>query len=275
DLQELSPVTKRQVETAYQTSLIEFTCANGNSISAIVDVLRNVIPDSAYESKSILGDVVSKNDLVILAAPDHLNAPDGQLTQAQVEITRDLLENSCMSLFIKQKELPAMLETIIPKPKLTILPTSSFKQMEEQLPKDIHLTTYGIVMSRYRGDFIQYLEDTPKLSSLKDNDCILILQAANDSTSAEFKEQDEVQTMINEFSQKKLNYTVAKIFEKPLINCQQFQFAIICGCYLLTKNQIAEIIKPYIDCEIPVTSFDMVNAYVQGIFLRSISPFLL
>jgi hypothetical protein len=130
-------------------------------------------------------------------------------------------------------------------------------------------------MSRYRGDFIQYLEDTPKLSSLKDNDCILILQAANDSTSAEFKEQDEVQTMINEFSQKKLNYTVAKIFEKPLINCQQFQFAIICGCYLLTKNQIAEIIKPYIDCEIPVTSFDMVNAYVQGIFLRSISPFLL
>ena len=65
DLQELSPVTKRQVETAYQTSLIEFTCANGNSISAIVDVLRNVIPDSAYESKSILGNIVSKNDLVI------------------------------------------------------------------------------------------------------------------------------------------------------------------------------------------------------------------
>ena len=74
-----------------------------------------------------------------------------------------------MSLFIKQSELPAMMETFIPKPKLTILPTSSFKQMEELLPDDIHLTTYGIVMSRYRGDFIQYLEDTPKLSSLKDN----------------------------------------------------------------------------------------------------------
>ena len=275
DLQELSPVTKRQVETAYQTNLIEFSCVNSHSISSVIDVLRNVIPDSAYESKSILGNIVSKNDLVILATPEQLNAPDGKLTQPQIEITRDLLENSCMSLLVKQKELPSLLETIIPKPKLTILPTSSFKQMEELLPKDIQLTTYGIVMSRYRGDFIQYLEDTPKLSSLKDNDNILLMQAASDSTSAEYKEQELVQTMINEYSHKKLNYTVAKIFEKPLTNCRQFHFAIICGSYLLTKNQIAEIIKPYIDCNIPVTSFDMVNAYTKGIFLRSISPFLL
>jgi [FeFe] hydrogenase H-cluster maturation GTPase HydF len=275
DLQELSPVTKRQVETAYQTNLIEFNCTNGISISSIVDVLRNVIPDSAYESKSILGNIVAKNDLVILAAPDQLNAADGQLTQPQIEITRDLLENSCMSLFVKQKDLPDILETITPKPKLTILPTSSFKQMEEILPTDLHLTTYGIVMSRYRGDFIRYLEDTPKLSSLNDNDRILILQAATDSTSNEYKEQELVQTMISEFSQKKLNFSVVKIFEKPFIIYNQYKFAIICGSYLLTKNQIAEIIKPFIQCDIPVTSFDMVNAYIRGIFLRSISPFLL
>jgi hypothetical protein len=275
DLQELSPVTKRQVETAYQTNLIEFTCSNGNSILSIVDVLRNVIPDSAYESKSILASIVTKNDLVILATPDQLTAPDGKLTQPQVEITRDLLENSCMSLFVKQKKLPSILETINPKPKLTILPTSTFKQMEELLPKDIQLTTYGVVMSRYRGDFIQYLEDTPKLSALKDNDRILLLQAASDSTSAEYKEQEQVQTMINEYCGKKFTYTVAKIFEKPLINYKQYHYVIVCGSYLLTKKQIADILIPYIEFDIPVTSFDMVNAYTRGIFLRSISPFLL
>jgi [FeFe] hydrogenase H-cluster maturation GTPase HydF len=275
DLQELSPITKRQVETAYQTNLIEFNCVNCNSISSIVDVLRNVIPDSAYESKSIIGNIVSKNDLVILASPDSINAPDGHLTQSQIEITRDLLEHSCMSLFLRQRDLPALLETINPKPKLTILPTSSFKQMEELLPPDILITTYSIVIARHKGDFNKYLEDTPKLSSLNNNERILILQAANDNTSPEYKEQEEVQGMINEFGNKKFDYSVINIFEKPFVNIKGFQLAIICGSYLLTKNQIAEIIKPFIEGNIPVTSFDMVNAYVHGIFIRSISPFLL
>jgi len=274
DIHELAAITRGQVELAYQTKMIEFICSENADTAELISVFKEMIPESAFLTKSILGDVIARNELVLLAVPDKINAREGQLTSSQIEITRDLVENYCLTLFIRQKDLPARLENISPFPKLAILPTSSFKQAENILPKEMHLTTYGIVMARYKGDFKKYIEDTPKLSSLKDGDKVLIMQAATDNTSPEYKEQDELQTLINNFSGKKLDYTIVHIFDKPFINYRQFNFAIICGSFLLTKNQVTGTLKPLVELNVPVSSFDMVNAYTRGIFLRAISPFI-
>jgi len=274
DIHELAAITRGQVELAYQTKMLEFSCTENTNQSELAIAFKEMIPVSAYVTKSILGDIIARNELVLLAVPDKINARDGQLTNSQIEITRDLVDKSCLALFIRQKDLPMRLPNLLPQPKLTILPTSSFKQAENILPKEMHITTYGIVMARNKGDFKKYIEDTPKLSSLKDGDRILIMQAATDNTSPEFKEQDELQTLINNFCSKKLEYTIVNIFDKPFINYRQFQYAIICGSFLLTKNQVTGTLKPLVELKVPVTSYDMVNAFTRGIFLRAISPFL-
>ena len=274
DLQELSSITKGQVELAYNTKMIEFSCKDNNNISELISLFRNFIPETAFESKSILGNIIGKNELVVLAIPDYINAPEGGLSRSQIEITWDLLENSCLTLFIRLSDLPAALETINPKPKLIILPTIYFKSAEEILPDNILLTSYGVVMAHYKGNFQRYLEDTPKIDLLKEKDRILIFQVSSDKTSREYKEQDELQTIINIYCGKNMEYTVVNVFDRPFINYKQYNFAIICGSFLLTKKQISSILKPLLELNIPISSFEMVNAYVRGIFMRSTELFL-
>lgn len=273
DLQEVSSITRSQVELAYQTKLVEFSCLIRSNLAELVFILQNLIPPSAYESKSILKNLIKKNDLIVLTSPERINAPDGQLTIAQIEITRDLLENDCLTLFIKQDKLPETLEQLQPKPKLVILSTSTFSISEKVLPADMQLTTYGIVMARHKGDFERYILDTPKISNLDDGNHVLILQTSIDNTSNEYKEQDLLKDLLIKFTEKKLEFHVLNVFEKPFINLRQFQFAVICGSFLLTKKQVTSILKPLTELNIPVSSYDMVNAYSHGIFDRAIAPF--
>jgi len=273
DLHELSSITIGQVETAYQTKLSEFSCINKSNFGELISVLKNYIPDSAYRSKSIMGGIVKKKDVVLLVTLDNSETSNELLTPVQIEITRDLVNNSCFALFVKQSNLQLALETIQPPPNLAILPASTFKKAEKYFPKEMLLTSYGIVMSHYKGNFKKYFEDTPKIESLKNNDKILILQVSTDNTSYEFKEQNEIQSLLNEYCNKKIEYTIINIFDKPYPDLRQYSFAVICGSYLLTKKQISTNIQPLLDKNIPVTSFDMINAYLKGIYNRATAPF--
>lgn len=274
DIHELAQVTKSQVETAYNTKLIEFSSLEKKNVSEVLQVLKKFLPKSAFESKSMLGSVVSKNDFVVLAIPENINAPDGQLTKAQIEISRDLLDNYCLVLMVKESELPSIFSTLYDALQLTILPTSSFSNAMESLPENSLLTTYGVVMARHKGNFEAYLKYTPVISDLRDGDQILILQASTDNTSIEFKEQELVIIQLDDFCGKKLEYNILNLSEKLPLDFSQIKLVVLCGSYVLTKKQVNRIIDQFIKSGIPITTYDMLNAYTRGIFNRAIAPFI-
>ena len=274
DMHELSSITRGQVETAYQTKFTEFSCINKSNIGELISVIKNFIPESAYKSKSIMGNLISKKDVVLLVALDSPESSNGLLTPLQIEVTRDLIDNSCIALFVKQSNLSAVIETVQPAPKIAVLPTSAFKKSEKYFLPETLLTRYGVLMSHYKGDFKKYIEDTPKIESLIEGNKILIFQVSTDNTSPEFKEQMEIQNLLNDYCKKKFEYAIVNIFDKPYPDLRQYSFAVICGSYLLTKKQISSNIQPLLDKNIPVSTFDMVNAYTKGIFERATIPFI-
>ncbi|NTW34027.1 MAG: GTP-binding protein [Bacteroidetes bacterium] len=274
DLQELSDITRRQVETAYQTKLIEFSCTDPVNLSVIISNIKNFIPDSAFESKSILGKIVSKNDLIILAVPDQISAPDGKITLSQIEITRDLLDNNCLTLFVKQKELSSLLSYVNPKPVLTILPTSLFNIAAELLPLNMQLTSYGVVMAQYKGDLNKYIEDTPKLNLLSQENRILFIQSSTDNTSPEFKEQEELPLLISNHLRKNIEFVSVNISDISNICFNQYDFIIICGSSLLTSKQMKALLATIMKSGVPVSTYDMVNALIHGVFYRATAPFI-
>ena len=274
DLQELSDITRRQVETAYNTKVIEFSCVNPVNLSTLISNFNIFIPDSAFESKSILGKIVSKNDLIILASPDHIFVPDGRITQTQIEITRDLLEINCKTLFVKQNELSSLLTYLNPKPALTILPTISFSHAAELLPLNMQLTSYGVVRAFHKGDLSKYIDDTPKLNSLSNGDKILFVQIASDNTSPEFREQEELPLMICNHLRKNIEFIYANISDISDFKFNMYNFIIICGSSLLTSKQMKSLLATIEKSGIPVSTYDMVNALVNGIFYRATAPFV-
>lgn len=274
DINAVVQVTKSQIETAYQAKLIEFCSTEKRNFSELLQLLKRFLPQSAFESKSMLDSVVSKNDIVVLAIPENIKAPEGQLTKSQIEIARDLLDNYCLVLMVKESELASIFSTLYDALQMTILPTSSFQKALESLPEDALLTTYGVVMARHKGNFDAYLKYTPVISELKDGDQILILQASVDSTSHEFKEQNLVISQLDNFCGKRLEYNILCLSEKLPQDFSQIKLVVICGSYVLTKKQVNRIIDQFIKANIPVTTFDMLNAYTRGIFNRAVSPFI-
>lgn len=274
DIHELAQVTQSQVETAYATKLVEFSSSDKKNIAEVFQTIKKYLPASAFESKSMLGSVVSKNDMVVLAIPENINAPDGQLTRAQTEISRDLLDNNCLVLMVKESELSSVFSTLYDALQLVILPTSSFSNAMGSLPENSLLTTYGVVMARHKGNFNAYLKYTPVISDLTDGDQILILQASADNTSPEFKEQDLVIRQLDSFCRKKLEYNILSLSERLPHDFSQIKLVVLCGSYVLTKKQVNRIIDQFIKLGIPITAYDMLNAYTRGIYKRAIAPFM-
>ncbi|HNW97900.1 MAG TPA: GTP-binding protein [Bacteroidales bacterium] len=274
DINELAQVYKTQVETAYQTNVIEFSSTEKSNVSNVINTIKQLLPESAYESKSMLGSVVSKNDIVVLAIPSNLKEPDGQLSKSHNEIARDLIDNLCFVLMVKETELQTIFSTLYDALRMTIIPTSSFNKAMDLLPYNTQLTTYGVVMARHKGNFNAYLKYTPVISELKDGDQVLIIQASGDSTSSEYKEPELVINQLDAFCEKKLEYHIVNLSEKLPDDYSQVRLVVLCGSIVLTKKQVNRIIEQFINDGVPITSFDMLNAYTRGIYTRAISPFI-
>lgn len=274
DLQELSGITRGQVETAYQTRMVEYSSLIRSGFHDLINEIRQKLPASAFESKSILGNVFNINDLVVLVGADDMKVPEGQLTRSQIEITRDLLDNSCLTLFVKESNLVEVLTHLSPAPRLVIIPSTSFEYFACQLPDNMPITTYGVVMARYKGDIRYYMKNTVMLSQLGDGDKVLVLQSANDPSSPYYKEQEVIMEMVSAFTGKRLDYHIVYVSESRHISIAQFKFAIICGSFLLTRNQVSYILHAFDQANIPLSSFELINAYINGFFQRSITPFV-
>lgn len=274
DLQELSAITKGQVETAYHTKMVEFSCLLRSGFHELISEIKRNIPVSAYETKSIIGNLFNKNDLVILVGADEMNAPDGMITRSQIEITRDLLDNDCLTLFVRESNLSDVLSHLSPTPRLVVLPSPSFTHFADILPAHIPLTTYGVVMARYKGDIRYYMKNTAMLTELVDGDKVLVLQSASGPSSPYYKEQEEIMDMVSVFTGKKIDYHLVNVSESRHISISQFRFAIICGSFLLTRLQVSYILKAFETARIPLSSFELINAYINGFFQRAITPFV-
>ncbi|HQI46423.1 MAG TPA: Era-like GTP-binding protein [Bacteroidales bacterium] len=273
DLQGISSITKSQIEKAYLTKVIEFSCLKPTKKNELIFEISNMLPAEAFKTKSLLGDLVKTNDVILLVTQDETDISDQILTFTQIEIANDLIKNACIPIFSKLSELKKTLEKIPISPALTIAPATIYSDVALHFPSTTMITTYGIVMAHYKGGFEKSLSDTRKIDTLKEGDHILILQLSNDHTCPEFKEQNELQILIDGYLNKKLNYSLINIFDSPIPDIKKYQFVIFCGCFHLTKKQIANQLSPLFAKNIPISSFDLINAFVKGIFERATIPF--
>jgi predicted GTPase len=161
-----------------------------------------------------------------------------------------------------------------PKPALVITDSQVFLKADAIVPKEIPLTSFSILLARQKGDFLNYLHGTPRLSDLKDGDRVLILESCTHHVSCDDIGRVKIPRWLSNFSGKKLEFeTVTGLNELPH-NIREFAIVIQCGGCMITRKQIINRLKPAVDAGIPITNYGMAIAYVHGIYNRAISPFV-
>ena len=274
DLQAAGEALRARVMESSSHQIFDFSTLNPSKRDELIDQIRNTIPESAYLSKSLVGDVISQGDLVLLITPIDEEAPEGRLILPQVQAIRDILDNDAIAVVAKEREVDSLLKRLSPRPALVITDSQVFKKADASIPNDIPLTSFSTVLARYKGDFESYLAGTPHLSKLENGDKILILESCTHQVSCDDIGRIKIPRWLSTFSGKQLDFEVVAGLNKIPGSMDDYSMVIQCGGCMITRKQLINRLKPAVDAGIPVTNYGMAIAYMHGIFERAVAPFV-
>lgn len=274
DLQEPSAKFKETVKSTTSQELFEFSAVDRRNYEELIDLIKTTIPEHSYKTSTLLGDLISQGDIVILITPIDVEAPAGRLILPQVQAIRDILDNDAVAIVLKEREVDAFLRKTAIKPVLAVTDSQVFIKADASIPPEIPLTSFSIMLARFKGDFDNYLKGTPKISELRNGDRVLLLESCTHHVACDDIGRTKIPRWINNFTGKKIEYDVVAgldILPRPI---SDYSLVIQCGGCMITRRQLHNRLQPAIKAGIPVTNYGMAIAYVQGIYNRAIKPFV-
>lgn len=273
DIVKASSNLKEGVASECKVPVLDYCAQTREGIDLLIANLKEVIPESAYQSRSLVGDILKYGDTVLLITPIDIEAPEGRLILPQIQVIRDVLDNDCVAVVAKEREIDAYIRRMNPKPALVITDSQVFPKADASVPKDIPLTSFSIILARHKGDFTNYLRGTPAINQLKDGDRVLILESCTHHVSCDDIGRVKIPRWLSNYTGKQLEFdTVAGLNKLPR-NITEYAMVIQCGGCMITRRQIINRLKPAVDAGIPVTNYGMAIAWVHGIYNRAIAPF--
>lgn len=273
DLLDIDMETTELILKETGKKVLSFSARHPDKLDELLKLIQATIPEASYKTPSLIGDLLSYGDIVLLITPIDVQAPAGRLILPQVQAIRDILDNDCVAIVLKEKEVDGFLRKTGVKPKLAITDSQIFTKADASIPRDIPLTSFSIVLARFKGDFESYLQGTPKISALKDGDKVLILESCTHHVSCDDIGRIKIPRWLTNFTGKKLEFEVVTGLDRLPSDMKEYALLIQCGGCMITRKQIYNRLRPAIDAGVPVTNYGMAIAYVQGIYERAIAPF--
>ncbi len=253
--------------------IIEFSTIERKNVRDIITSIKKNLPGSSYNNPSILGDLLSYGDVVLLVTPIDIEAPKGRIILPQVQTIRDALDNECMVVMMKERELDIFFKKYDMKPKLVITDSQIFLKAAASVPAGIPLTSFSILFARMKGDFNMFVEGTRQIQHLKENDNVLILESCSHHVTGDDIGRVKIPRWLSNFTGLKLNFDIVAGFNKAPKDIKEYNLVVQCGGCMLTRKQLINRVKPGVDNVIPITNYGMAIAYCHGIFEQAIEPF--
>lgn len=273
DLQPLDPSLKKMLSDQYGAEAADFCATHPTNVEEIIALLQRTMPETAFRATSLLGDLLSYGDLVLLITPIDTEAPEGRLILPQVQAIRDILDNDCIAVVAKEREVDALLRQLRPRPSLAVTDSQVFLRADASVPKDVPLTSFSIMLARHKGDFENYLKGTPKIAELKDGDRVLLLESCTHYVACDDIGRVKIPRWMSSHTGKKLAFdVVAGLSELPR-PVTDYALVVQCGGCMITRKQIINRLKPAVKAGVPVTNYGMAIAWMHGIYHRAVAPF--
>ena len=239
----------------------------------LLDLLGGLTPLDVEGEQSLLQGLVDPGDTIILVCPIDSAAPKGRLILPQVQTIREILDHKGLALVCQTEELPAMLSKLSQKPKLVITDSQAFEAVNALTPADIPLTSFSILMARFKGKLQDLVTGVKALNNLKPGARVLISEGCTHR-----RQCDDIGTVkIPMWLKKKghtdlqLEFTSGGAFPKDVSG---YDLIIHCGACMLTRREVLR----RIDCAVvqgtPIVNYGVLIASLHGILERAISPFM-
>lgn len=224
------------------------------------------------KERMLVRDLVKAEDLVVLVTPIDSSAPKGRLILPQQQTIRDLLETDAIPVVTKENTLKTTLESLAKRPALVITDSQAFAQVSKDTPLDIPLTSFSILMARYKGFLEGAVQGVAAIETLQDGDKVLICEGCTHHRQCEDIGTVKIPRWLRQHTGKELElvHTSGKDFPEDL---SPYRLVIHCGGCMLNEREVAYRQKCAADAGIPFTNYGIAIAYMTGILKRSIEIF--
>ena len=222
--------------------------------------------------RCIVRDKLNSGDFAVLVVPIDKAAPKGRLILPQQQTIRDILDAGAVSIVAKETELPATLAALGKKPAMVITDSQVFHTVSPMVPNDIPLTSFSILMARYKGLLEDAVRGVAAVDSLKDGDTVLIAEGCTHHRQCDDIGTVKIPSWIRKYTGKDIQIKTCSGMEFP-DDLSPYAMVIHCGGCMLNEREVRYRTKCAVDQGVPITNYGILIAYLNGILKRSVEIF--
>ena len=242
---------------------------NGTNINELKEKIAQTVKVQ-NEKKQVVGDLLNKGDIVVLVTPIDSAAPKGRLILPQQMTIRDILDVGAIPVVTRETELETTLGALKEKPKMVITDSQAFGFVSK-IVGDIPLTSFSILMARYKGSLESAVSGAEKMKNLNDGDTILISEGCTHHRQCGDIGTQKLPEWLKEYTKKELNFkfTSGKDFSEDLSG---IALVIHCGGCMLTEREMQYRRRFCEENNVPITNYGTAIAQINGILSKSLEP---
>lgn len=256
---------KLEKHSCYASSL------TGEGIRELKETLGR-FAEAKKNPKVLVADLLEKEDILVLVIPIDESAPKGRIILPQQLVLREILDNNAMALCCQDTEVRATLKALGKKPRLVITDSQAFASVSRDVPEGVPLTSFSILMARYKGDLPTLVRGAAALSKLKDGDRVLISEGCTHHRQCNDIGTVKMPRWMEDFSGAKLcwDFTSGGEFPEDL---SKYALVLHCGGCMLNEAEMKHRIQAANAAGVPMVNYGIAIAHMQGILRRSLAMF--
>lgn len=249
---------------------ISVSCITDEGIFYLKEKVSKLLPSD--EEQTLVGDLIKQHDVIMLVVPIDLGAPKGRLILPQVQTIREALDEDAIVVVTKDKELRAALGKLSHPPKLVVTDSQAIMRVVADVPDEIPLTTFSIMMARYKGDLPEYVRGLKRIDELNNGDKVLVAEACSHHAQEDDIGKVKIPRWLRLHTKKNLEIDIVNGHDYPE-NLSEYRLVIHCGGCMLTRKAMQVRIKQAKLVGVPIVNYGVAISYMHGAIPRALMPF--
>ena len=266
DAVELGPLEERGIPS------VVVSATGGTGILDVREALLRLAPADFFDNRRLVSDLVPPGEVAVLVVPIDKEAPKGRLILPQVMAIRDLLDGESMALVTQERELRRALDRLSRPPALVVTDSQAFLKVAADVPREVPMTSFSILMARFQGDLAEQVRGTLGIERLKGGDRVLIAETCSHHPIGEDIGRVKIPRWLTQYVGARLDFehTQGRDFPHDL---GRYALIVHCGNCTGNRREMLSRMHRARAAGVPLTNYGLTIAYSLGIFERALGPF--
>lgn len=252
--------------------VVSVSAATGTGILDLREALLKLAPGDFFDNRRLVSDLVPPGEIAVMVVPIDKEAPKGRLILPQVMAIRDLLDGESMSLVCQERELSRALASLSKPPALVVTDSQAFLKVAADVPKNVPMTSFSILMARFQGDLVEQVRGTMGIERLRGGDTVLIAETCSHHPVGEDIGRVKIPRWLTQYVGAKLNFANVQGRDFPQ-DLSPYQLIVHCGNCTGNRREMLSRLHRCKEAGVPMTNYGLTIAYSLGIFERALAPF--